>query len=115
MGAAWTVFLVCVAITITIVLFIALMGLAELLLNCFTAVTVIMALGISVEFLAHTAYEHLRCEGTREERAFHATWTYVGPIVDGAITSFFGFLALAFSYYEYIQLYYFQLYSIILA
>jgi len=113
--AAWTVFLVCVAIAITIVLFVALMGLAELLLNCFTAVTVIMALGISVEFLAHTAYEHLRCEGTREERAFHATWTYVGPIVDGAITSFLGFLALAFSYYEYIQLYYFQLYSIILA
>ena len=38
-----------------------------------------MALGISVEFLAHTAYEHLRCEGTREERAFHATWTYPRP------------------------------------
>ena len=62
-----------------------------------------------------TAFEHLRNAGKREDKAFHATRTYVGPIVDGAITSFLGFLSLAFARYEYIQLYYFQLYSIIIA
>ena len=53
-------------------------------------------------------------DGDREAKAFHATTTYLGPIVDGAVTSFLGFLALAFAKYQYIQLYYFQLYSIIL-
>ena len=113
--AAWTAVLLCIGVAAITLCMVSLMGIANLYINCFTAVTIIMTVGIAMEFLAHTAFEHLRNAGKREDKAFHATRTYVGPIVDGAITSFLGFLSLAFARYEYIQLYYFQLYSIIIA
>ena len=74
------------------------------------------------------AYEHLRvAEAGREAKAFeatqmwrggagsrggrHASRRYINPILDGALTSFLGFLCLAFARYQYIQLYYFQVYA----
>jgi len=114
--AGWIALMLCAAVAVSVLLLVALMGLSGLLLNCFTACTIIMAIGIAVEFLVHTSYEHLRSAGDgREDKAFEAFQMYLNPILDGALTSFLGFLCLAFARYKYIQLYYFQVYALIIA
>ena len=113
--ACWMSALLASTIALVVLTFVALMGHADILLNCFTVVTVIMSLGVSVEFLAHTAYAALVEPGARDERARNAVVAYLPPVIDGACTTFLGFCALAFSRYEYIKLYYFVVYSIMLA
>ena len=98
-----------------VVAFAALLVHAGVLLNCFTAVTLVMSLGVAVEFLAHACHAQLAGAGGRRARAAAALEAYLPPVVDGACTTFLGFLALAFNDYLYIRVYYFNAYALMLA
>ena len=95
--------------------FISAMGLADLWFNSFTLATIIISLGIAVEFVAHTSTAYLVALGTAAHRAQHAAAVYVLPIFDGGFTTFLGVAPLAASAIVYINLYYFRLYAILVA
>ena len=103
------------AIVFFVLTFISAMGIADIWFNSFTLATIIMSLGIAVEFVAHTSTAYLVAAGTAAQRAHHAAATYVLPIFDGAFTTFLGVAPLAASAITYIRHYYFRLYSIIVA
>ncbi|KAJ8601138.1 hypothetical protein CTAYLR_010164 [Chrysophaeum taylorii] len=107
--------LVVLAIAVQILLFVALMGLVDLWVNCFTMATVIVSFGIAVEFVAHTAFGYLASRGDSKHRAAEALKTYAMPILDGAFTTFLGFAPIAASKYLYVVVYYFLIYAILVA
>lgn len=113
--AAHLALLVIVAIAVQILWFVALMGLTDLYINCFTISTVIISFGIAVEFVAHTAFGYLAAKGSNTDRAVQAIHTYLLPITDGAFTTFVGFAPIAASRYLYVVLYYFLIYAILIA
>ena len=51
--AAWTAVLLCIGVAAITLCMVSLMGIANLYINCFTAVTIIMTVGIAMEFLPH--------------------------------------------------------------
>mmetsp|Transcript_14823 Transcript_14823/g.46626 ORF Transcript_14823/g.46626 Transcript_14823/m.46626 type:complete len:1421 (-) Transcript_14823:400-4662(-) len=106
--------LVIVGVAIQIVLFVALMGLTNLWLNCFTLATVIVSFGIAIEGVAHTSFGYLSAHGTSHERATKAIDRYFMPITDGAFTTFLGFAPIAGSKYLYVVLYYFAIYVMLI-
>ena len=102
------------AVILTVLTFIALMGIADLWFNAFTLAPIIISLGVAVEFVAHTSTGYLVSIGTAPQRARHAAAAYVLPILDGGFTTFIGVAPLAASVLLYVNLYYFQLYAIMI-
>ena len=99
---------------LTIILtLLAIMGLSGLILNCFTAVTLVVAVGISVEFTAHFLHHYLLHAGGRVERTRETLALVLPPVLDGSITTLLGILPIAAAKYPYIVMYYFFVYLII--
>jgi Niemann-Pick C1 protein len=81
-------------------------------LNAISLVNLVMCVGISVEFCAHTAREFAICiHGTRIERAKYAV-AYMGTSVFSGITltKILGIVVLAFSHSQLFQVFYFRMY-----
>ena len=84
-------------------------GASGLYLNCFTAVTLIMGVGVAVEFTVHIGIVYLESDGTPQKRAEDALERMLLPMIDGSLSTFLGLLPLAFSPFAYIVAYYFEL------
>ena len=88
---------------------------AGLKLNCFTASTLIMTVGVAVDYTAHIGIVYLAASGSPKRRTTHALRMMFQPMLDGAFSTFIGLVPLAFSKYDYVVQYYFDLYVIIVA
>lgn len=85
------------------------MGLAGINLSAVPAVTLILSVGVGVEFTVHMCLAFLHTLGNRNERMQKAIEHVFVPIVDGAISTFLGVVMLAGSPFQFIVRYFFNL------
>ncbi|KAJ7372963.1 Protein patched 1 [Desmophyllum pertusum] len=85
------------------------MGLAGIKLSAVPAVTLILSVGVGVEFTVHMCMAFLHAHGDRNQRMQKAIEHVFVPIVDGAISTFLGVVMLAGSEFEFIVRYFFNL------
>jgi len=89
------------------------MGIAGIKLSALPAVSLIMAVGVGVEFTAHIILAFLLAEGTRADRMEAALDHMFVPTIDGTVSTILGIIMLAFSDFEFIVKYYFMVYLLI--
>jgi len=99
------------------------MGIAGIKLNAIPQVTLIMTMGIAVEFTAHTVLAYICAPApvgvgvTSYQARQHRTEVALGrmavPTVHGSITTFLGIVMISISKSKFIVLYYFVLYAFI--
>jgi len=77
------------------------------------AVSMLMSIGISVEFIAHPVAAFEFSVGTRSERLAQAMAKTAWPVVEGAISSFVGFAFLVASDFKFVQKYFFWIFFMI--
>lgn len=83
------------------------MGLVGIKMNPISAVSLITAVGIGVEFTVHISLSFLTNMGDRNER-MQATLDHMFvPVLHGGISTLLGIIMLAFSEFEFIILYFF--------
>uniref|UniRef100_A0AC34F9K9 SSD domain-containing protein n=1 Tax=Panagrolaimus sp. ES5 TaxID=591445 RepID=A0AC34F9K9_9BILA len=102
--AAAMVAIVVVSMTIELAGF---MGLFGVKMNPISAVTLITAVGIGVEFTAHVVLAFLTSLGTREERMESAMRHMFIPVVHGGLSTLLGIIMLAFSEFDFVVKYFF--------
>ena len=69
-------------------------------MNPVSAVTLITAVGIGVEFTAHVVLAFLTALGNRNERTRSAIDRVFVPVIHGALSTLLGILMLGFSEFE---------------
>lgn len=89
-------------------------AIADLRFQALLATSALMALGMAVEFTAHPIVAYGYAVGTREERVTEAMEKSAMPVMEGAISSFVGFLMLLFSDFPYVRKYFFTIYMLII-
>ncbi|KAI6242942.1 Protein patched-like protein 1 [Aphelenchoides fujianensis] len=87
------------------------MGLVGVKLNPISAVTLITAVGIGVEFTAHVVLAFLTSLGTRDERMVSCMEHMFVPVIHGGLSTLLGIVMLAFSEFEFIVVYFFVVMS----
>nr|WJJ61139.1 Patched [Patiria miniata] len=102
--------LVCVLGMITTELF-GFMGLLGIKLSAIPAVTLIISVGIGVEFTLHTCYAFLTTIGDRNKRVTMALGHTFSPVVDGALSTLLGVVMLAGSEFDFIVSYFFYVFT----
>ncbi|KAI6242632.1 Protein patched-like protein 1 [Aphelenchoides fujianensis] len=85
------------------------MGLVGVKLNAISAVTLITAVGIGVEFTAHVVLAFLITPGTRNERMATAVDQTFVPVLHGAVSTLLGILMLGFSEFDFVVVYFFTI------
>ncbi|CAI4220957.1 unnamed protein product [Auanema sp. JU1783] len=106
--AALTILVILVAMTIELAGF---LGFAGIKMNPVSAVTLITAVGIGVEFTAHVVLAYLTQLGTRPERTASAVKRVFVPVIHGAFSTLLGILMLGFSEFEFVVKYFFVVMS----
>uniref|UniRef100_A0A1I7Z3V5 SSD domain-containing protein n=1 Tax=Steinernema glaseri TaxID=37863 RepID=A0A1I7Z3V5_9BILA len=109
--AAAMVMIVVVSMTIELAGF---MGLFGVKLNPVSAVTLITAVGIGVEFTAHVVLAFLTSLGTRDERMASCMNHMFTPVVHGGLSTLLGIVMLAFSEFEFVVTYFFLVMSVLI-
>uniref|UniRef100_A0AC35FVD7 SSD domain-containing protein n=1 Tax=Panagrolaimus sp. PS1159 TaxID=55785 RepID=A0AC35FVD7_9BILA len=102
--AAGMVAIVVVSMTVELAGF---MGLFGVKMNPISAVTLITAVGIGVEFTAHVVLAFLTSLGTREERMASAMRHMFIPVIHGGLSTLLGIIMLAFSEFDFVVKYFF--------
>ncbi|VBB29733.1 unnamed protein product [Acanthocheilonema viteae] len=87
------------------------LGLAGIKLNPISAVTVITAVGIGVEFTAHVVLAFLTSLGSRNDRMAKCIDRVFVPVIHGAFSTLLGIIMLAFSEFEFVVKYFFVVMS----
>jgi len=72
--------------------------------------SMLMSIGISVEFVAHPVAAFEFAVGSRRERLAEAMRRTALPVLEGAVSSFLGFAFLAASDFEFVQKYFFYIF-----
>lgn len=80
-------------------------------MNPVSAVTLITAVGIGVEFTAHVVLAYLTSLGKRSERTSSAIDRVFVPVIHGALSTLLGILMLGFSEFEFVVKYFFVVMS----
>jgi len=88
-------------------------GITDIKISAIPAVSLIMSVGVGVEFTAHITLAFVKAAGNRNDRMEHALDHMFAPTFDGAISTLLGVIMLAFSEFEFIQKYFFMLYLFI--
>ncbi|CAI2342206.1 unnamed protein product [Caenorhabditis sp. 36 PRJEB53466] len=83
------------------------MGLVGIKLNPVSAVTLITAVGIGVEFTVHVVVSFLTALGTRAQRTSSAVDRVFVPVIHGSFSTLLGILMLGFSEFEFVVKYFF--------
>eukprot|EP01025_Chloroclados_australasicus_P021691 TRINITY_DN22731_c0_g3_i2.p1 TRINITY_DN22731_c0_g3~~TRINITY_DN22731_c0_g3_i2.p1 ORF type:complete len:1302 (+),score=118.69 TRINITY_DN22731_c0_g3_i2:136-4041(+) len=113
-SSIWASVILCATLVMMLVDLMGFMQVFKVQLNAVSLVNLAMALGISVEFVAHIMHEFVESRGTRTERAFSALSNKGASVLTGiAITKFIGVLVLAFAATQIFQIYYFTVYMIL--
>ena len=89
------------------------MGLFSIKLSAIPAVSLIMCVGVGVEFTAHITLSFMLSSGTNDERVGHALDHMFAPTIDGSISTALGILMLGASEFEFIRKYFFFVYIVI--
>ena len=89
------------------------MGFADIWLNGIPAVTLIVSVGVAVEFTAHLCFAYLQATGSAAERTKHAVDHMFKPLVDGAISTLLGILMLVTTPFIFVYKYFFLLYFVL--
>ncbi|KAL7558591.1 hypothetical protein ACA910_016211 [Epithemia clementina (nom. ined.)] len=82
------------------ILYVDLLGVmqwANVHVNAVTYITVVMAIGLLVDFIMHVLLRYYECSGNRHERTVDLLKTMGSSILVGGISTFLGTLPLAFS------------------
>ncbi|XP_068677045.1 protein patched homolog 1-like isoform X1 [Montipora foliosa] len=103
-----SVFIVIVLIMITVELY-GFMGLTNIKLSAVPAVTLILSVGVGVEFTVHMCMQFLTSVGDRNQRMQKAVEHVFSPVVDGAVSTLLGVIMLAGSEFDFIVRYFFHL------
>uniref|UniRef100_A0A914XVY2 SSD domain-containing protein n=1 Tax=Plectus sambesii TaxID=2011161 RepID=A0A914XVY2_9BILA len=110
----WTSSIVVLIVLIMVVELAGFMGWAGLKLNPVSAVTIITAVGIGVEFTVHVCLSFLTTLGTRNERVARTLEHMFVPVVHGGLSTLLGIVMLAFSQFEFIVRYFFLVLSMLI-
>ena len=111
--ALWTSLILVACILMITYTLVCLMGLFDIWLNGIPAVTLIVSVGIAVEFTAHLCFAYLQATGTAAQRTKVAINHMFKPLIDGAISTQLGIVMLATSIFIFVYLYFFLLYSVL--
>ncbi|GMH38537.1 hypothetical protein BSKO_06421 [Bryopsis sp. KO-2023] len=84
-------------------------------LNYALYVSLVVAVGLSVEFCAHIAREFMVTPGSRASRSRKALQNMGCAVFNGGITTFLGLLPVAWAKFPYFQRYFFGQYSVVVA
>ncbi|KAI1727569.1 patched family domain-containing protein [Ditylenchus destructor] len=87
------------------------LGLCQIKFNPVSAVSLITAVGIGVEFTAHVVFAFLTAPGTRNERMATSIDRVFVPVIHGALSTLLGILMLGFSEFEFVFKYFFVVMS----
>merc|ERR1719201_3314904 len=129
LAAVWGAAVVCAFCVATVVQTYGFMAVCGIKLNAVPQVTLVMTMGIAVEFTAHTVLAFLcapepeptAAQGastwfsSRRQRCAAALGKMAVPTAHGAMTTFLGIVMISTSKSEFIVLYYFVLYALIVA
>ncbi|TMS35883.1 hypothetical protein L596_003176 [Steinernema carpocapsae] len=102
--AASCIMFILVLMTIELAGFLGFVGIK---LNPVSAVTLITAVGIGVEFTAHVVFAFLTSLGDRNDRMATAIDRVFVPVIHGALSTLLGIVMLAFSEFEFVVKYFF--------
>ncbi|EFO85708.1 CRE-PTC-1 protein [Caenorhabditis remanei] len=91
------------------------MGLVGIKLNPVSAVTLITAVGIGVEFTVHVVVSFLTALGTRAQRTSSAVDRVFVPVIHGSFSTLLGILMLGFSEFEFVVKYFFIVMTALIA
>jgi len=119
--AVWGSVIVNVFCVLTVVQVYGFMGVAGIKLNAIPQCTLIMTMGIAVEFTAHTVLAYIcapALEGqgylaSRQHRTCEALSRMAVPTLHGSVSTYLAIVMIATSKSKFIVLYYFVLYSFI--
>ncbi|KAK0396209.1 hypothetical protein QR680_001621 [Steinernema hermaphroditum] len=103
----WAASYVVVILFFMIVELVGFLGWIGIKLNPVSAVTVITAVGIGVEFTTHVVFAFLTSLGDRNERMAAAIDHVFVPVIQGGLSTFLGIVMLAFSEFDFIVKYFF--------
>lgn len=108
----YTAFIVCLTIAMIVVNMFGAMYILDINLNAVSLVNLVMAIGISVEFCAHTARDFaISLKGSRVKRAQHSLAHMGSSVFSGiTLTKIIGIVVLAFSHSQLFQVFYFRMY-----
>ncbi|CAL2032757.1 unnamed protein product [Caenorhabditis brenneri] len=103
----WAAFMVVCILGIMTCELAGFMGLVGIKLNPVSAVTLITAVGIGVEFTVHVVVSFLTALGTRAQRTSSAVDRVFVPVIHGSFSTLLGILMLGFSEFEFVVKYFF--------
>ena len=113
--ALWTSFILIFCILMITFSLVCLMGFTDIWLNGIPAVTLIVSVGVAVEFTAHLCFAYLQATGSAADRTKHAINHMFKPLVDGAISTGLGIVMLATTAFIFVFKYFFLLYTVLTA
>jgi len=87
-------------------------AIADIYIQAPSAASLLMSLGIAVEFIVHPIAAYEFATGTRDERVATAMKLTAKPVFEGGVSSFLGVLMMAFSDFDYVRKYYFAVFSL---
>lgn len=106
----WMSFLITANVGMIVVELLGVMHLWGIDLNAISVVNVLVAIGISVEFLIHIAVAAIRSSGSSDQRVYSALVEVGAPVWRGFESGVFGVIVLAFAESEIFVVFYFRMY-----
>uniref|UniRef100_A0A0K0FDZ6 Protein patched homolog 1 (inferred by orthology to a human protein) n=1 Tax=Strongyloides venezuelensis TaxID=75913 RepID=A0A0K0FDZ6_STRVS len=107
----WASACICFTLMIMTLELAGFLGYSGIKLNPVSAVSLITAVGIGVEFTVHVMYSYLTALGSRQKRMEMAIDRVFVPVIHGAISTLLGILMLGFSEFEFVVKYFFIIMS----
>ncbi|PIC47712.1 hypothetical protein B9Z55_006965 [Caenorhabditis nigoni] len=111
----WAATLIMCIVVITTIELGGFMGLMGIKMNPISAVTLICAVGIGVEFTAHVELAFLTSLGTIDQRLESCLQHMFVPVYHGAISTFLGVVMLVFSEFDFVVKYFFYTMTVLVA
>uniref|UniRef100_A0A8R1DMA1 SSD domain-containing protein n=2 Tax=Caenorhabditis japonica TaxID=281687 RepID=A0A8R1DMA1_CAEJA len=111
----WAATLIMCIVIITTIELGGFMGLMGIKMNPISAVTLICAVGIGVEFTAHVELAFLTALGTIDQRLESCLQHMFVPVYHGAISTFLGVVMLVFSEFDFVVKYFFYTMTVLVA
>ncbi|XP_028400006.1 protein patched homolog 1-like isoform X2 [Dendronephthya gigantea] len=104
----WAGTIVVMFLAMTTVEVFGFLGLAGIKLSAIPAVTLMLSVGIGVEFTVHLCMVFVASVGTRNERVQQALEAVFSPVVHGTVSTILGVIMLAGSEFDFVVKYFFQ-------
>jgi hypothetical protein len=98
----------------TVIEIFGMLGAAGIKFSAIPAVSILMSIGISVEFAAHlTLAFHIELHGSRDERVRITLHRMLVPVLQGGLSTFFSIMLLGFSEFDFVRRYFFFIFLMV--